>query len=247
MIALTSTTPTARQPPRLPLRGNPHDFHSAVRGGNQQTLRAPQHHARVPGRHASTGKTELPLRIPIRKVQKNSAGKEMLAPPRVRYLSRGGPGGHCRYPGDQVPPRTSSRSRQKARHANHMPLRVVNLGVNRMAQTSSGAATCPAASAPTARLGAAPGPPRVLRPQLPLPGPGQLRGRHVSCDLSSRCPARGSSRAATCPAASAPAAQPGAAPGPLRILRPQLPLPSPGQLWGRHVCPGGPTVGVLLK
>jgi hypothetical protein len=162
------------------------------------------------------------------KFQKNSAGKEMLAPPRVRYLSRGGPRGHCRYPGDQVPPRTSSRSRKKARHANHTPLRVVNLGVNHMAQASSGAATCPAASAPAARPGAAPGPPRVLRPQLPLPSPGQLRGRHVSCGLSSRCPARDSSGATTCPAASAPTAQPGAAPGPPRVLRPQLPLASPG-------------------
>jgi hypothetical protein len=32
MIAFTAMTPTARQPPRLPLCGNPHDFHSAVRG-----------------------------------------------------------------------------------------------------------------------------------------------------------------------------------------------------------------------
>jgi hypothetical protein len=130
---------------------------------------------------------------------------------------------------------------------NHTPLRVICLGVNRMAQASSGAATCRAASAPAARPGAAPGPPRVLRPQLPLPDPGQLRSRHVSCSLNSRCPARGSSGAATCPAASAPAARPGAAPRPPRVLRPQLPLPGPGQLQGRHVCPGGPTVGVLLK
>jgi hypothetical protein len=43
----------------------------------------------------------------------------------------------------------------------------------------------------------APGLPRVLRTQLPLPGPGQLRGHHVSCGPSSRCPARGSSVAAT--------------------------------------------------
>jgi hypothetical protein len=80
--------------------------------------------------------------------------------------------GRCRYPGDQVPPRTSSRSRQKARHANRTPLGVVNLGVNRMTQASSGAATCPAASAPAAWPGAAPGPSRVLRPQLPLPDSG---------------------------------------------------------------------------
>jgi hypothetical protein len=181
------------------------------------------------------------------KFQRNSAGKEMLAPPRVRYLSRGGSGGHCQHPGDQVLLRTSSRSRQKARHANHTPLCVVSLGVNRMAQASSGAATCPTASAPAAWLRPAPGPPRVLRPQPPLPDPGQLQGRHVFCGLSSRCPAWDSSGAATCPAASAPAAQLGAAPGPPRVLRPQLPLPSSGQLRGHHVCPGGPTVGVLLK
>jgi hypothetical protein len=74
----------------------------------------------------------------------------------------------------------------------------------------------------------APGPPRVLRAQLPLPNPGQLRGRHVSCGPSSCCPARGSSGAATCPADPPPADRPGAVPGPPRVLRTQLPLPSPG-------------------
>jgi hypothetical protein len=145
------------------------------------------------------------------KFQKNSAGKEMLAPPRVRYLSQGGLGGHCRYPEDRVPPRTSSRSGQKVRHANHTPLSVVNPSMNRVAQASSGTATCPADPAPTARPGAAPRPPRVLRTQLPLPDPGQPRGRHVSRGPSSRCTAQGSSGAAACPTASAPAAQPGAA------------------------------------
>jgi hypothetical protein len=76
---------------------------------------------------------------------------------------------------------------------------------------------------------------------------GQLRDRHVSCGPSSRCPTRGSSGAATCPVDPAPAARPGAAPGPPRVLRPQLPLPGPGQLRGRRVCPGSPAVGVLLK
>jgi hypothetical protein len=62
-----------------------------------------------------------------------------------------------------------------------------------------------------------PGPPCALRLQLPLPSPGQLRGRHVPCGSSSRCPARGSSGAATCPAAPSPAARPGAGPGPSRV------------------------------
>jgi hypothetical protein len=188
----------------------------------------------------------------------------MLAPPRVHCLSRGGPGGHCRYPEDQVPPRTSSRSRQKARQANHTHPRVVNLSMNRTARGSSRAAACPAAPAPAAQPGAALGPPLAQRLQLPLPSSGQLRGchvpsgsssrcpargssggHHVPSGSSSRCPARGSSEAAMCPVAPAPAAQPGAAPGPPRALQLRLPLPSPGQLQGRHVCLEGPTVCVL--
>jgi hypothetical protein len=123
----------------------------------------------------------------------------------------------CWYPEDQVPPRTSSRSRQKAGHANHTPPSMVNLSMNRTACGSSKAATCPATPAPAAQPGAAPGPPRVLRTQLLLPSLGQLWGRHVPCGSSSRCPARGSSRAAMYPAAPAPAAQPEAAPGPPRV------------------------------
>jgi hypothetical protein len=131
MIASTPTTSTAQQPL------------TRICGawGNHQVLHAPQHHAQVPGRHASIGKTELPLRIPRCKVPKNSAGKETLAPPRVHYVSRGGPRGYCRYPEDQVPPCTSSRSRRNVRHANHTPPRVVNLSMNRTARGSSGAAS----------------------------------------------------------------------------------------------------------
>jgi hypothetical protein len=40
-------------------------------------------------------------------------GKGCWPHPRARSLSWGGPGGHCRYPKDRVPPRTSSKSRQK--------------------------------------------------------------------------------------------------------------------------------------
>jgi hypothetical protein len=204
---------------------NPHDFHCAATP-TTSTLRcvgrstdashaAASHESRVATRPQV--KPNSRFEYQDAKFQKNSVGKEMLAPPRVRYLSRGGPGGHCRYPEDRVPPRTSSRSRQKARHADHTPLRVVNLSTSCPARGSSGAATCPAAPAPTARLRAAPGPPRVLQPQLPLPGPGQLQGRHVSCGTSSRCPARGRSGAAMCPAAPAPAARPEAGLGPPRV------------------------------
>jgi hypothetical protein len=195
----------------------PHDFHSAVHGEINRcfTCRSITHESRVATRPQV--KPNSRFEYQDAKFQKNSAGKEMLAPSQVHYLSRGGTRGHCRYPEDQVPPRTTSRSRQKVRHANHMPLRVVNLSMNRTARGSSGAATCPVDPAPVAQHRVAPGPPRVLRTQLPLPSPGQLRGRHVSCGPSSRCPARGSSRAATCPTASAPAAQLGAAPGPPRV------------------------------
>jgi hypothetical protein len=48
----------------------------------------------------------------------------------------------------------------------------------------------------------------------------------VSCGLSSHCPTWGSSVAATRPVASAPATRPGAAPGPPRVLWPQLLLPT---------------------
>jgi hypothetical protein len=82
----------------------------------------------------------------------------------------------CRYPADQVPPRTSFRSRQKGGQANHTLPRVHNLSMNRIAQGSSGATTCPAAPAPAAELGAAPGPLRVLWLQLPLPSPGAAPG-----------------------------------------------------------------------
>jgi hypothetical protein len=85
-------------------------------------------------------------------------GKGCWPHPRVRSLSRGGPGGQCRYPEDRVPPHTSSKSRQKIRRA-HMP-------------------TCPMAPDPASRLGVAVGPSRVPV-TLPL-GSGQLRGHHVS-------------------------------------------------------------------
>jgi hypothetical protein len=53
-------------------------------------------------------------------------------------------------------------------------------------QDSSGAATCPVASAPASRLRIALEPPRVPWLQLPPPGSGQLQSRHMSRDSSSR-------------------------------------------------------------
>jgi hypothetical protein len=47
------------------------------------------------------------------KTQKGYAGKGCWPHPWVHSLSRGGPGGHCRYPEDRVPLRTSFKSRQQ--------------------------------------------------------------------------------------------------------------------------------------
>jgi hypothetical protein len=185
------------QPPRLSLRSN-HPLGSAVRGEINRCFarRSIPRESQVATRPLV--KPNSCFAIPRCKVPKSSAEKEMLAPPRVHCLSRGGLRGHCRYPADQVPPRTSSRTRQKARHANHMLPRVIKFSMNRTARGSSGATTCHAAPAPAAQPGVAPRSPRVLRLQLPLP-------------------AQGSSVVAMCHAAPAPAAQPGAAPGPPRV------------------------------
>jgi hypothetical protein len=47
------------------------------------------------------------------KTQKGCAGKGCWPHPWVRSLSRGGPGGHCRYPEDRIPSHTSIKSRQR--------------------------------------------------------------------------------------------------------------------------------------
>jgi hypothetical protein len=104
----------------------------------------------------------------------------------------------CRYPEDRVPPHTNSKLRQGAGRVSTRYHASCSFGPCLPAEVGSRAATCPAALAPTAQPGAAPGLPRVLRLQLPLPSPGQLWGRHVPCGSSSRCLARGSSGAATC-------------------------------------------------
>jgi hypothetical protein len=65
--------------------------------------------------------------------------------------------------------------------------------------SSSGAAACPVAQAPSYWLRAIPEPPRVLWIKLLPPGWGKLWSRHVSCDTSSRLLAQGSSRTTTYP------------------------------------------------
>jgi hypothetical protein len=118
------------------------------------------------------------------KTQKGYAGKECWPHLRVHSLSQGGPGGHCRYPEDRVPPRTSFKPRQRLPPPGSGQLRGRHvspwLGLSLPARGSSWAATCPRGSDSRFRLGAAPGPPRVLAVRAPPPGSGQLQGHHVS-------------------------------------------------------------------
>jgi hypothetical protein len=76
--------------------------------------------------------------------QKNQARKKICWPHlRVRSLSKGGPGGHCRYPAERVPPYTSFKSRQRVGRAStccHMPCSTRPCLPTKL---GSGAAMCP--------------------------------------------------------------------------------------------------------
>jgi hypothetical protein len=99
------------------------------------------------------------------KTEKGCAGKGCWPHPRVRSLSWGGPRGHCRYPEDRVPPRTSIKSRQrlpppKLGAAPGLPCVPVAPAPASRLKTAPGLPCVPVAPAPASRPGAAPGPPR---------------------------------------------------------------------------------------
>jgi hypothetical protein len=97
----------------------------------------------------------------------------------VRCLFQGGPGGHYRYPTDQVPHvQALRRTRRELAHSHVLD----DVGLHLPARRSSGAATPSVALAPASRLGVDQVPPRVPWCQLPPPGSGQLGCRHVSYD-----------------------------------------------------------------
>jgi hypothetical protein len=82
---------------------------------------------------------------------------------RVCSLSRGGPGGHCRYLADRVPLHTSFKSRQSARRAStrhHVPC---STRPCLFTKAGSGASMCPVAPDPASLLGRAPVPPCIPR------------------------------------------------------------------------------------
>jgi hypothetical protein len=135
---------------------------------------------------------------------------------RVRSLSRGGPGNHCRYPVDQIPPRISSKSRRRARCAlSHAHMSMTSDYATWHGQLRCYHTSCGTSSGLLAR--AARVPPRVPWPQLPSSGLGQLGCCHASRGASSRLLAQDSSGAATCPMAPAPASWLRAAPKPPRV------------------------------
>jgi hypothetical protein len=98
-----------------------------------------------------------PFQNPNVQDSKRLHGKGCWPHPWVRSLFRGGSKSHCRYPEDRVPPRTSSKSKQKTSRA-RVP-------------------ACPKAPAPTSRQLQG----RRVSPQLRLPPPDswQLWGHHV--------------------------------------------------------------------
>jgi hypothetical protein len=135
----------------------------------------------------------------------------MLAPPAGSHPLPGWAEGHCRYPEDRVPPRTSSKLRQRTRRA-CVP-------------------TCPEASVPASRLGATPGPPRV--PTAPVPA---SRLGAATCPRGSGSRLGAAPRPPRAPAAPASASRLRAAPGPSHEL--QHPPSGSGQLRRCHVSRG---------
>jgi hypothetical protein len=91
------------------------------------------------------------------KTQKCCVGKGCWPHPQVRSLSRGGPGGHCRYPEDRVPPHTSFKSRQWLPPPGWGQLWGCHVS-------------------PRLRLGAAPRPPRAPAALTPASRPGPAMG-----------------------------------------------------------------------
>jgi hypothetical protein len=135
---------------------------------------------------------------------------------RVRSLSRGGPGNHYRYPVDQIPPRTSSKSRRRVRCAlSHAHMSMTSDYATWHGQLRCYHTSCGTSSGLLAR--AARVPPRVPWPQLLSSGLGQLGCYHVSRGASSRLLAQDSSGAATCSMALAPASWLRAAPEPPHV------------------------------
>jgi hypothetical protein len=124
------------------------------------------------------------------KIQKRCVEKRCWSHLRARYLPRGGPGGHYRYPEDQVPLHTSFKMRQREECASvhcHMPC---GSGPCLPTKAGSNATTCPSAPDPASLLRRAPALPRVPQLWTPPPCSGGLRCCYVSLGSGPCLPAR---------------------------------------------------------
>jgi hypothetical protein len=139
------------------------------------------------------------LQLSNKKFKITERGVEELAHLRVRCLSQGGPGGHCRYPAYRVPLHTSFKSRQGARRAStrRHPIVPDPAFQPRWALASS----------------------RVQWFQILPPCSRGLRRCYMSRGSGPRLPAREGSGAATCTMAPNPASLLGRAPTPPRVPR----------------------------
>jgi hypothetical protein len=116
--------------------------------------------------HLSTCKTALPLHRSRSYSGTTARGRKMLAPPAGSMPLLRWAQGHCQYPADQVPPRTSSDLRKDAGRAATCCRVSHGTGPGRPVREGSGGAMC-------------------LRLRTPSPPPlcsGGLRCHHVSRD-----------------------------------------------------------------
>jgi hypothetical protein len=145
------------------------------------------------------------------KIQKRCVEKRCWPHLRARYLPRGGPGGHYRYPEDRVPLHTSFKMRQREECASVHCHMHCGSGPCLPTKAGSSATTCPSAPDPASLLGRAPALSRV--PQL-----------------RTHLPAQEGSGAAMCPLALDPASLLGRAKALPRVLQLQTLPPYQGQL-----------------
>jgi hypothetical protein len=166
----------------------------------------------------------------------------------VRSLSRGGSGGHYRYPTDRVPRiQALNQDKEKCVHLNtttcHMAPDPASLSrqartlphASRLAPRLLGAVTCCTTPDPTSLLGRAPVLSRVARLRTPPPCSVGLQCCHVPHGFRPRLPARKGSSATTCHMTSDLTTLLGRAPILPRVTRLRTPPPCSGGLQCCHV------------
>jgi hypothetical protein len=174
------------------------------------------------GPHVCGVRDALSLQLPIQKFRKMGGEKMCWPHLRVRSVSRGGPGGHCRYPADRIPPHTSFKSRQRAGRASTRYHVSCSSGPCLPIKMDSGTAMCPTTLNLTSLSRWAPALPRVPRPCTSPPDRDGIWCHHVSRGSRPCHPTEESSGAVTCPMASDPTSMRGRALVLPRISRPSV-------------------------